>query len=114
MEFTVGQKLWCVMSDRRGGSFPGREVTITKVGRKWLTIDYADYRVDMGHMFVDGHGYASPGRCYLSKEEYEKIPALQAAWKEFRARLTLMYGTIPEGVTVEDIREAMKLLKLEE
>ena len=54
-------------------------VTVGKVGRKWLTLEegtHYRYRINVEDLVADGAGFFSPGRCYLSKEEYEATEAL--------------------------------------
>lgn len=58
--YEEGEKLWLVLSRRHGG---GREVTVTKVGRKWVTLDTGD-RFDKNTGLLDGWGYTPMGWSY--------------------------------------------------
>lgn len=82
-KLTVGQKLWWVGVWSRVGvtAESGREVTITSVGRKWAGIDRPDTRVDIHSLVADGGEYSSPGRCYLSREDYEREYILRREWE---------------------------------
>jgi len=116
-EFNVGQTLYYVRDYRPGRLVRiekvGRLVTIEKVGRKWLTIDIG-IRVDKETLQVDGKGYASPGQCWLSEEEYTQYNELRNAWQTFRDRIDrYRYRTpngVPDVVTVEKINQASALL----
>ena len=69
----VGQKLWWV-GNRSAGDGRQREVTVVSVGRKWATLDCKSgypIRNDIETLWADGKGFWSPGRCYLSKQEYD-------------------------------------------
>lgn len=108
-QYTVGQGLyfeWGRYSSRNGR---GEAVTITRVGRKWLELSNG-HRVDKVRLVADGRGYASPGTAYLSREEREAQVRLQDAWRSLRAGM----GSAPgDGVTIERIAEAARLLGLE-
>lgn len=68
--FQEGQVLVFDPSDRRREP---REITIGKVGRKWIQIasdGWADGRFDKETLVIDGRGYASPGRVWLSWDAY--------------------------------------------
>lgn len=104
--YTVGQKLWFVPNDTRRR--PPSEVTITRVGRKWIETD-SWYRFAIETLVADGKGYASPGRCYLSREEHERVAALARAWYEFRCKVNGQ-ARVPDGVTIERVQQAEQLL----
>jgi hypothetical protein len=108
MKLEVGQKLWWVPSHRHNMS--EREVTVEKVGRKWATLD-CGYRIDVASLVADVGGYSSPGKCYPTREEWSAENALGTAWSEFASDIRNRYRR-PEGVTIEDIRQARELLKL--
>ena len=75
-DFKVGQRLYRVNNDRREGQ---SWITIEKVGRKWLTMDYGA-RVDKETLEVDGGQYSSPAKCYLTKCEYTNKIKKDAIW----------------------------------
>jgi hypothetical protein len=103
----VGQKLWLVPSAGYWGE--PREVTVTKVGRKWFATDDCG-RFDRQSFEADGRGYSSPGRCYLSKEEYDTYLGVVQRWRDLRSAIERRY--VVPNVTVQDINEAMRILKL--
>jgi len=110
-KFIVGQTLWFVHCGTGGNrSHMDGEVTITKVGREWLTLSNR-HRVDKHTLYADGKGYASPGRCYLSREIYEKWKAVLKAWRDFSNSIDPRNP--PAGVDLESIAQAMRILKLE-
>lgn len=86
----VGQRLWYVPRERG----QPHEVTVGKVG-----------------LHIDGGEYSSPGRCYLSREEWEVEDATRRAWNGLRVEVTNR-PPAPEGVSPEAIREAAALLRL--
>lgn len=109
-KYTVGQELyfeWGRYSSRNGG---GEDVTITRVGRKWLELSNG-HRVDKVQLVADGRGYSSPGTAYVSREERESQVRLQAAWRDLRKRMESLPGN---GVTAERVAEAARLLGLSE
>ena len=101
----VGQTLWFVPSATwRGVS---REVTVTKVGRKWASLN-DNARVSVATMWIDGGEYSSPGRCWPSAEVYENWCKCTDAWTELRRRIS--WGDPPQDMTVERVREAAAIL----
>lgn len=109
MNLQPGQKLWFVYSDRRQGQ--GREVTVEKIGRKWATLTDGD-RVSIESLDMDGGQYSSPGRCYLSREEWARSEEVRLAWVRFSDSVHSRYAP-PTGVTAEAIRSVSMILKLE-
>lgn len=117
----VGQKLWYVPFGRRyGEDGTGYEVTVEKIGRKWAEVkaeadkpySWSTERIDIETFAADGHGYDSPGTAYLSREHYEATVSLNKAWRSFYIAVDRLYR-VPDGVTVEDIQQAMRILHLE-
>lgn len=104
--YHTGQKLYWVYSESRQGA--PREVEIVKVGRKWLELSNR-YRVDRETLCADGRGYSSPGRCHLSKEEYEQRVSRTRAWESMRRRVMERWQP-HEGVDVAAIQQAERLL----
>jgi hypothetical protein len=106
----VGQTLVFVPSSRRGQP---TEVTVTKVGRRWADIEppYIG-RVDIDTLSVDGGNHSSPGRCYLSMEDYETEKATNQAWLDFWRTIDRKHSR-PKGVTVEVIHNVVEILGLE-
>jgi len=100
----VGDKLWCVMSNRNGRY----ETTVTKIGLKWIYFNNGHLRCDFAGK-IDGGKHSSPGTCYLSKGAYEAELALTAAWNKFRLNVRDVWDT-PKGITIEKIQLATDLL----
>jgi hypothetical protein len=103
--YSVGQKLWYVPTKRRGDP---REVEITKVGRKWLSLDN-DRRVAVDGLYADGGQYSSPGRAYISKEAWERETSLRKAWDMLSMEIDRT-RRVPADVSVETIHQVRQLL----
>lgn len=108
VHLVVGQELWfspTVNLHHRPDSFA---VTITKIGRRWANITRGLGRVDVNTLWVDGAGYTSPGRCWLSKDDWETEQLRQLAWRELEDFVRSNHRAPPVSEPV--IREAIKLL----
>ncbi len=105
-DLKVGQKLWFV--PRHGTS---REITITKLGRKWFETD-TKYRFNIKTLSADGGQYMSPGDCHLDRFEYEAKRQLQKAWAAITQKLGRFGNWHHAEVTIEDIQAAAKLLRI--
>lgn len=109
-EIKVGDKLWYVANNwgRQQGS--QYEVEVVKVGNKWITVSRLNFnnpfRIDSNTLWQDGKGYTSPGRCYLSKKQYDEESYATILFQELRTRIQLSSGTHSS----EDILEAAKIL----
>lgn len=106
--FSVGQTIYYA----RVKQYPRGEIdlipeVITAIGRKWATIGRAG-RFDMQTRMVDGGGYSSPGRIYLSVEEYETRVANAKAWAALER--AIRYKSLPPGISAEAIERAAELL----
>jgi hypothetical protein len=99
----VGQQLWWVPAHRHNGD--PRHVTITKVARKWVTLDNG-YRIDKDRMVADGGQYSSPGRCYYSKALHEEERERIELWHQLYL-LVNRAGRAPSHVSNSDIRSAI-------
>jgi hypothetical protein len=82
------------------------EVTVLKVGRKWATLDN-QARIDLSDWLADGGAYSSPGRCYLSKQEYDDEQELLDKWETFAKRVS--ERNPPEGMTIGKITQLTEL-----
>lgn len=107
---TVGQTLWYVPEYRNG--YRPHEVEVVSVGRKWIGVSDG-HRIDKDTLEADGGKYSSPGRCYLSREEWERIQGIRDAWSQLRRDVNRHY-TAPGGVSAEAIKQARALLGLRE
>ena len=102
----VGDRLWFVPNERRGGD--PYEVEVRSVGRKWASIappgwHREEYRIDITTLGADGGKYSSPGRAYRDRAEYEAKQALFKAWSGFLD--TLNRWRPPSHLTASDIAE---------
>lgn len=104
---TVGQTIWMVPTQRYAGE--PKFVQVVKVGRKWAEISARGYRIDKDTLVIDGAGYRSPGKCYLTKEEHDAEKKLEGAWRELRDFVDRNYAR-PDGVSIDNIRAALQAL----
>lgn len=110
MKFHVGQKLWFVPNHTPWVT--AREVTIERMGRKWLHVDLNHYRVCRKSLIVQARkGYEAPGQCWLTKADWERWQRRHSAWRHFRRQVQDKWGP-PESVTLEQIQAASDLLRL--
>ena len=103
----VGQQLYYVSNNRRSST---QYVTIEKIGRKWIQLSNS-HRVDKDTLIADGGNYSSPGRCYIDAEVYTKEQLRAAAWRDFKRDACSVAPH--ESVTLDDILQARKLLKVD-
>src|SRR5215467_6214163 len=101
--FTVGQQLWYVPSRKYARP---EYVEVEKIGRVWITLRGGD-RIDRQTLLADGRGYASPGQCYFSKEDYEREVALDTAWGSLRRAID---RGRPKHLTLEQILQTHRML----
>ena len=78
------------------------EFTITTVGRKWAPLDRNNWRLKIETMWIDGRGYSSPGRCWLSREDWLKEKERRDQWKIFRDLVMAKYA-VPDHLATEEI-----------
>lgn len=110
MTLRIGQKLWFVPNGRPW--IEAREVTIMRLGRKWLYVDFNHYQICRRALTVRARkGYDSLGQCWLTKAEYERWLRRHGAWRHFRRQVQDKWGP-PESVTLEQIQAASDLLRL--
>lgn len=105
----VGQKLWFVPREMRWRQ--PYEVLVSKVGRRWAHLSDG-HRMPVGSLIVDGGGHVSPGRCWLSREEWEAAQNRQLSWSRVRSFFDRKYS-IPDIVTDEQIKEVARILGIE-
>jgi hypothetical protein len=99
--FEVGQELWFV--PRWGKLSECHALKITKVGRKWLEL--SNGRRACVNTLETGYD-----RCYLSQADHENQREIFIAWQKLGG---LIERRKPEGVTLDDIAQARKLLGLD-
>jgi len=107
MEYTVGQKVW--FAPYSGHHGVACELTVTKVGRVWATLNDGRYRVARGLSAVDGDKRASPGALYASEEVYQEFIAVVTAWNGLKKAMGYYP---PVGITRSDIAAAYVNLRL--
>lgn len=108
-KFFVGQKLWYVKHEYYTSEREGYEVIVLSIGRKWVSIG-DKMRFDKETMIVDGYEYSSPGRVYMSKDEYQIGVEIEKEWNNFR-RLVNSQIRPPKNASLEIIAMAVKELK---
>jgi hypothetical protein len=108
---TVGQELFVVYDERRraGGNRP---VIVTKIGRKWVDICEGRYRIDAETLRIDGKGFSSPGRCYLTEQAYREEAEIKDAWWSLYRRIDRMHS-MPAGMTIEKMDQIADLLGID-
>jgi hypothetical protein len=98
-----------VFVKRTYGNGAGFEAAITEVARKWATIG-PHGRFDRETGAMDGGRHSSDGQVWRSRADYEAHAQLSAAWADIKR--DLQWAKCPEGVTVERINQARRLLGL--
>ncbi len=104
MPVSVGQTVLVSWSHRSRDSLS--ELSVKKVGRKWIHLT-GGYRFDES-MSLDGAGHSSPGRVYLSRDDYERKVREDAEWAELRAAVE---SHKRRGYTAEQVRYALDALR---
>jgi hypothetical protein len=106
-KLTVGQTLLFEAAPHSNSRGRGT-VTVTAAGRKWAEIEgFCTGRISLDTLEVDGRGYSSPGRCYLSKEDWMMTEGRNRAWDALRSSLQ---RSPADEVTCDKIIEAASLL----
>lgn len=104
----VGDKVFVV--DTRTRIHDGYYLTITKKGRKWITLNH-DSRIDINERYIDDGQYTGYERVYLSEKDWQDELAAEAAWNELKTKVENHY-TLPPTTSADKIKEALKLLGL--
>jgi hypothetical protein len=92
--FRVGDKLWYVDRFRRSA---GMEVTVTKIGRSYVTLSNFERFDKNGHMDTEN------GTVHLSRESCETDMRTHAMWQSFCHQLP--FWRRPPGLDEAAIRE---------
>lgn len=109
-DFHVGQKLTRVITLNQRGNPKVDEITVTKIGRRWVEFEPASMRInrfDAETMRLDGGDFSSAGQVYFSRDEYDQSTALFSEWRDLFARLSY---TPPKCLTLADVRELREKL----
>lgn len=102
--FEPGRQLYFVYRHNRNSEY----VTIEKVGRRWLSLSNR-CRVDKDTLIADGGEYTSPGRAYVSQEQYEAEAHANKLWNTLRRRIP--WGR-HSSISAADIEKAASLLRI--
>ena len=107
-KFKIGQKLFRDknLNFQRGKACQSW-VTINKVGRKWLTVDYGE-RVNIETLEVDRGQSSSPAQCYLTKKEYDEKVVKDEIWAAVRRKCLYC---VPD-ISLEDVIIIAKILNV--
>jgi hypothetical protein len=103
--FEIGQKVLFVRVTRAETQFD--EKTITKIGKRWVSVQPYDDKFDRDTLVVDAGGYNSEYSVFLTKEHYEETVKLQEEWRGFHSKITWV---VPEGMTLEKLNKMKELL----
>lgn len=113
MDVKAGDVVWYAPSGQHRGHGEPHYVTVESVGRKWVRMKFNRLRFDRNTGEVDGGAYSSPGTVYRTREEWQAAVDLDRAWQIFRIATQRCYRP-PSGVTAEHVREAMRLLRVDD
>jgi len=103
--FEIGQKVLFVRKTRVGVNFVEKE--ITKIGKRWVSVQPHDDKFDKNTLEVYAGNYTSEYSVYLSKEHYEETMKLQDEWRDFHSKIT---WNAPDGMTLEKLNKMQELL----
>lgn len=105
-EFKVGQTvIFCPANSRKCPA----EVTVTAIGRRWVSLaemGYGNARFDKVSMEVDGGEYSSPGRIFLSWDDFNA----ERERGELFNQLKQLAGNYSNPYTLTQLREAVRAL----
>lgn len=108
-KFQEGQTVY--LSDTTHSHKPCLSTTqITKVGRKWVECGMHG-RFDRQTLVRDGGEYSSPGRAYLSADDWHAEQELEEAWSTFRQAIGRDHR-VPKDLTIEKLKEAAAALNI--
>jgi hypothetical protein len=109
----VGDVVWFVPRQKYNGA--PRELTVTKVGRKWATIGegWRRMRADVGSWAVDGGNYSGPGDLYTSEAAWREESEISAQWDLLRRWIERRYQR-PEHLTAAQIADVFAVLRGDE
>ncbi len=115
-KWKVGDTLWFVPSARWDGE--PRLLRVLKVGRKWLDCANASEANPAPHMvkrfyaetlYGDGSRRSSPGRCWPTREDYERETARAERWRRIFARLSYGSHRYVSDEVMDAIERAMEV-----
>jgi len=97
MDWQVGMEVWVVPPYGRP-----RAAKVTKIGRKWVTLDGGRERFEAETMHLDSGGFGSPGTVWLSEDEWKDHAARNDAWRKLK---NSMPWDVPKRITLDRINE---------
>ena len=100
-----GDLLYCVWYRNKDGHC----ASVKSVGRKWANLELGKYRVSLQTLEIDGGGYSSPGRCYLSIEHHEQEQKRRELWRQLREYLNTFNP--PPSMTLERLEGILGALR---
>jgi len=108
-DLKIGQQLWFVPSQYSGKGC--KFVTVKKVGREWVTIQYSNDQFDKSKLIngkapLDGGRYSSPGYVYLSRDLHDQEVESRLLTRKIIAALE------GEPFTVEQLKAIEKILEV--
>lgn len=107
----VGHKLYYVPT-RVSGASAHCELEIESIGRKWALCGsgWGAKKIDLVTLSADGGKYTSPGRCYLSKNHYEKTVRLNTMWGDIYNLFSNRYSK-PDHITEQDMIDITAIME---
>lgn len=85
------------------------DVTVTKIGRRWVYLSN-DYRIDAETWAADAGEYISPGTCHTSREAYEAALQAEAEW-ELLKRCVAGHAPEMSAEAIRAMRETIEAAK---
>lgn len=106
-KYKVGDTVWVQHIDNPER---GRLQTVTKVGKKWVTLD-TRIRFDSETGEVDAGKYTPMEEVFPDEEAARYEQFRKEAWIRFYREVKSSYGVPPEGLTLEDIEHMTLILR---
>ncbi len=106
--YTVGQVVWVASRQRW---FSGRSAVVTKIGRKWITLDDGRWRFDPATGRIDGGRHSCPGVVWPSKAHADAHADRQERWRAIAAAICNTYS-MPAHLTDEDVATLAAILRI--
>ena len=107
-DLKVGQQVWFIPG-RFDSNKAMRPVKITKIGRDWGYISYAEYRFDLKTLKVDGNNYSGPEPIVIDIEAHRAEVERKRLWWALR---NLTAASVPDHITAPDIQEILNKVKV--
>ncbi len=102
-KYKVGDTLY-----RVGRHRPPIEITIDRIGRKWI---YAGReKIDPETLYVEIEGYGTVAKCYQDQATYEAIKTRQVEWEKLQKATRDRYAP-PTHLTTEQVTSLRQLIE---